>query len=93
MKSKEIMLELRKKYYEASWDYAEEMAKDPTVQRIQLEIPSDLAGVNPDDFNGWACDWWSWETIELGGRIWSVSGCAFYGTVEFTISEEEDSED
>ena len=39
----------------------------------------------PNDFNGWQCDWWSEMRYE--GKTIAIFGCAFYGTVDLSIDD------
>lgn len=44
----------------------------------------------PDDFNGWQCDWWN-HMYHNGQKI-EILGGAFYGTIDLSIPEEENDE-
>jgi hypothetical protein len=43
----------------------------------------ELYDIEPEDFNGWQCDWWS--NFSRRGEDVHVFGCAWHGTVELSI--------
>ena len=43
----------------------------------------DLYDVEPEEFNGWQCDWWS--NFSRREEDIHVFGCAWYGTIELGI--------
>ena len=45
----------------------------------------------PDDFNGWQCDWWN-HMYHNGQKI-EILGDAFYGTIDLTIPDDEEDDD
>lgn len=49
------------------------------IKNIPSGVFCDVVGCEPDDFNGWQCDWWSKFTYH--NRAFNVSGCAWDGTV------------
>ena len=49
------------------------------IKNIPSGVFCDTVGCEPDDFNGWQCDWWSKFTYH--NRVFNVSGCAWDGTV------------
>ncbi|MGL6121012.1 MAG: hypothetical protein ACRC0V_10945 [Fusobacteriaceae bacterium] len=74
-------------------DYVLQEARDENVSEIAVNLISSSAEVQPDEFNGWDCDWWANEIVNMANRNWKVSGCAFYGTVAYTAVEGEDEND
>ncbi len=66
-----------------TWEYVEEMALDPNTKTIKVHmIPSEDDKI-PYWFKEWECD----TAIEIGGRMWNISGTVWYGTI-FTEVEE-----
>ncbi|MGL6098469.1 MAG: hypothetical protein ACRC0G_02470 [Fusobacteriaceae bacterium] len=69
-------------------DYVRLKAEDKTVKSIKVDMPSNHANVHPDEFNGWQCDWWGAEPVEIAGRMWNVFGSAWYGSIQYTEVED-----
>lgn len=79
---------LYENYIDATWAYIKEQAADPEVEEIEVNMPASEIPLKISDTNGWQVDFWCDETMEISGRQWEVSGCAWYGSVTFRIPEE-----
>lgn len=58
------------------------------IDGIKIEnIPSaafcEIVECEPNDFNGWQCDWWG--SFQYHNRTFNVSGCAWYGTINIGL--------
>lgn len=54
------------------------------IENIPSSVFCEMTGCEADDFNGWQCDWWG--TFTRNNTKFSVSGCAWYGTVTIGLS-------
>jgi hypothetical protein len=61
------------------------------IESVEIEnIPSsvfcEITDCEPNDFNGWQCDWWG--NFEYKDHKFNVGGCAWYGTVNVSLESE-----
>ena len=53
------------------------------IKNIPSAIFCDTVDCDPDNFNGWQCDWWSNFTYH--NKVFNASGCAWYGTINVEL--------
>lgn len=87
---KKKMKDAKKELYNAAMAYANEEAKREDVTEITVDMISSQSGADPNDFNGWQCDWWSDDHKILAGKKFNISGGAFYGSVTFSLPEDDE---
>lgn len=90
VKQPKELTDLRKEYVKKVLAWIEEQAKNPNVDRIEVELTYwDFEQVYPSvitDMNGWQGDYWK-EPVEIAGRKWHVYGSMAYGTLELHIED------
>jgi hypothetical protein len=52
---------------------------------LQTLVFCEITNCEPNDFNGWQCDWWG--NFEYKGHKFNVGGCAWYGTVNISLEK------
>ena len=55
------------------------------IKNIPYSVFCEITNCEPNDFNGWQCDWWG--NFEYKGHKFNVGGCAWYGTVNVSLEK------
>ena len=64
----------------------EDYDKNPIqITNISSAVFCDLFDIEPNDFNGWQCDWWG--DFTYNGNLIHVFGEAWYARVKLTVSD------
>lgn len=42
--------------------------------------------IQPEDFNGWQCEWWG--HMKINGIKYTIQGCAWYSTINIFLTGE-----
>lgn len=85
--------DLCREYEKKVLAWVDEQAKNPEVTKISFSLPSSSMDIHPSDTNGWDCDWWGEENVELGGSMWRVYGNAWNGFIVLTREDEDEDEE
>lgn len=90
VKQPKELTDLRKQYVKKVLAWIEEQAKNPNVDRIEVELTYwEFEQAYPSyfvDSNGWQADYWK-EPVEIAGRKWTPDGSMAYGTLALYIDD------
>lgn len=59
--------------------------KSVKIKNIPSSVFCEITDCDPNDFNGWQCDWWG--NFEYKGYKFNVGGCAWHGTVNVSLEK------